>query len=78
MLQAFFDANERWLTGVLAAGRRNGEVKLAGGAPEAARLLVAGLEGALLVARSYDDASRFSLRASSGKQDGTGPGTALR
>ncbi len=58
-LQAFFDANERWLTGVLDAGRRNGELKLAGGAREEARLLVAGLEGALLVARSYDDTSRF-------------------
>ena len=58
-LQAFFDANERWLSGVLETGRRKGELKLAGAAREEARLLVAGLEGALLVARSYDDPRRF-------------------
>jgi len=58
-LQVFFDANERWLAGVLETGRRKGELKLAGAAREEARLLVAGLEGALLVARSYDDPRRF-------------------
>jgi TetR/AcrR family transcriptional repressor of nem operon len=58
-LQAFFDANERWLAGVLEAGRRKGELKLATAAREEARLLVAGLEGALLVARSYGDPRRF-------------------
>jgi TetR/AcrR family transcriptional repressor of nem operon len=58
-LQAFFDANERWLAGVLEAGRRKGELKLAAAAREEARLLVAGLEGALLVARSYDEPRRF-------------------
>jgi len=58
-LQVFFDANERWLAGVLETGRRKGELKLAGAAREEARLLVAGLEGALLVARSYDDPGRF-------------------
>ena len=62
-LQAFFDANERWLVGVLEAGRRSGELKLPGGAREEARLLVAGLEGALLVARSYDDEARFRQAA---------------
>ena len=62
-LQAFFDANERWLTAVLEAGRRNGELKLPAGAREEARLLVAGLEGALLVARSYEDADRFQKAA---------------
>src|SRR5262249_48403526 len=62
-LQAFFDANERWLAGVLEAGRRRGDLKLQGTAREEARLLVAGLEGALLVARSYDDAGRFQQAA---------------
>ena len=62
-LQAFFDANERWLTGVLEAGRRSGELKLPAGAREEARLLVAGLEGALLVARSFDDTARFKQAA---------------
>jgi TetR/AcrR family transcriptional repressor of nem operon len=58
-LQAFFDANERWLAGVLEVGRRGGELSFRAGAREEARLLVAGLEGALLVARSFDDADRF-------------------
>ena len=58
-LQVFFDANERWLAGVLEAGRRKGELRLAAPAREEARLLVAGLEGALLVARSYEDPRRF-------------------
>jgi TetR/AcrR family transcriptional regulator, transcriptional repressor for nem operon len=62
-LQAFFDANERWLAGVLEAGRRSGELKLSAGPKEEARLLVAGLEGALLVARSFDDADRFQHAA---------------
>lgn len=58
-LKSFFDANERWLAGVLEAGRRKGELKLTGAAREEARLVVAALEGALLVARSYDDPGRF-------------------
>ena len=58
-LQFFFDANERWLAGVLEVGCRKRELKLAGPAREEARLVVAGLEGALLVARSYDNPRRF-------------------
>lgn len=62
-LKVFFDANERWLAGVLETGCRKEELKLAGAAREEARLLVAGLEGALLVARSYDDPRRFQEAA---------------
>lgn len=79
-LQAFFDANERWLAGVLEAGRRSGELKLPAGVREEARLLVAGLEGALLVARSFDDAARFQQAAARLLEGvlGGGPGGATR
>jgi TetR/AcrR family transcriptional repressor of nem operon len=62
-LRAFFDANEQWLAGVLEAGQRNGVLRFQGSPTEEARLLVAALEGALLVARSYGDATRFESAA---------------
>jgi TetR/AcrR family transcriptional repressor of nem operon len=62
-LRAFFDENEGWLAGVLEAGQRAGALRLRGSARDLARLLVAALEGALLVARSYDDVGRFEAAA---------------
>ena len=62
-LRVFFDSNERWLLGVLEAGQRAGALRLRGSARDEARLLVAALEGALLVARSYDDTARFESAA---------------
>jgi TetR/AcrR family transcriptional repressor of nem operon len=62
-LNAFFDANETWLTEVLEKGRSSGVLQFRGAAVEEARLLVASLEGALLVARSYDDPGRFESTA---------------
>jgi TetR/AcrR family transcriptional regulator, transcriptional repressor for nem operon len=60
---AFFDANEEWLTRVLQEGQESGTIKLNGPAPEAAQLIVSGLEGAMLIARPYDDVERFHLAA---------------
>jgi len=60
---AFFDANESWLESVLEQGRRGGGLRFEGPAAEEARLLVASLEGAMLVARSYDDVARFEALA---------------
>jgi TetR/AcrR family transcriptional repressor of nem operon len=62
-LRAFFDANEQWLTRVMVQGERSGVLRLQAPPTEEARLLVAALEGALLVARSYDDAARFESAA---------------
>jgi TetR/AcrR family transcriptional repressor of nem operon len=62
-LNAFFDANERWLAGVLEEGRRSGTLHLEGPVVEEAQLLVAALEGAMLVARSYGDSKRFAAVA---------------
>src|SRR5262245_52716803 len=55
----FFDANEAWLAAVLEEGRRAKTLHFAGPALEAARVLVAALEGAMMLARSYGDVSRF-------------------
>jgi TetR/AcrR family transcriptional repressor of nem operon len=62
-LRVFFDGNERWLARVLRAGKRIGVLQLRVSARDEARLLVAALEGALLVARSYEDAARFEAAA---------------
>jgi TetR/AcrR family transcriptional repressor of nem operon len=60
---AFIDANEAWVDKVLSDGRRDGTIALAGPASDAARLIVSGLEGAMLVARPYGDVARFDTAA---------------
>jgi TetR/AcrR family transcriptional regulator, transcriptional repressor for nem operon len=60
---AFIDANEAWVEKVLSDGRRDGTIALAGRASDAARLIVSGLEGAMLVARPYGDVARFDTAA---------------
>ena len=55
----FFEVNERWLATVLEQGRVAGELRFAGPPLEVARLLVSSLEGAMLVARSFNEVSRF-------------------
>lgn len=55
----FFEANEQWLASVLEQGRANGDLRFSGAPLDVARLLVGSLEGAMLVARSFGDVSRF-------------------
>jgi TetR/AcrR family transcriptional repressor of nem operon len=62
-LKHFFDENERWLVAVLEDGQANGKLRFAGSACETARLLVGSLEGAMMLARSYDDVARFKSAA---------------
>ena len=59
----FFDRNETWLEGVLEQGRRDGGLQFAGSARDTARMIVGGLEGAMLVARPYGDIARFQAAA---------------
>jgi TetR/AcrR family transcriptional regulator, transcriptional repressor for nem operon len=59
----FFDDNERWLARVLERGRVEGTVRFDGPPEATARLLIGGLEGALLVARPYGDPERFRSAA---------------
>lgn len=62
-VKRFFDANEQWVARVVDEGRRARGPRAAGASRELARTLVAGLEGAMLVARSYGDVSRFEAAA---------------
>jgi TetR/AcrR family transcriptional regulator, transcriptional repressor for nem operon len=59
----FFDQNENWLQSVLEQGRADGSLRFAGSAQDTARMIVAGLEGAMLVARPYGDIARFQAAA---------------
>jgi TetR/AcrR family transcriptional regulator, transcriptional repressor for nem operon len=59
----FFDSNEVWLEGVLEQGRQDATLQFAGPARDAARMVVSGLEGAMLVARPYGDIARFQSAA---------------
>ncbi|MGD0378947.1 MAG: TetR/AcrR family transcriptional regulator [Acidimicrobiales bacterium] len=59
----FFDENERWLVGVLEKGRKEGTLTFAGPPNETARMIVSGLEGAMLVARPFGDITRFQSAA---------------
>lgn len=58
-VKAFFDDNETWLEKTLEQGRKQRQLKFEGKAKQAARRLLSTLEGAMLVARSYQDPVRF-------------------
>jgi TetR/AcrR family transcriptional repressor of nem operon len=60
---AFFDHNEAWLLRVLSQGVKDGSLDLAGPRRDAARMIMSGLEGAMLVARPYADVGRFEATA---------------
>ena len=61
----FFDHNEGWLEAVLEQGREEGSLAFTGPARDTARMIVSGLEGAMLVTRPYGDAARFQVAAAS-------------
>jgi TetR/AcrR family transcriptional repressor of nem operon len=58
-IKRFFEENEAWLVRVMTAGRKAGALRLSGTPEVEARLLTMGLEGAMLVARSYGEPRRF-------------------
>ncbi len=60
---SFFDDNERWLADVLEHGRNDETLKFDGSARDTAQTIIGGLEGAMLVARPYDDVKRFERTA---------------
>jgi len=59
----FFDENEQWLSRVLDQGRKDGALTFTGPARDTARMIVSGLEGAMLVARPFGDITRFQNAA---------------
>lgn len=60
---AFFARNETWLADALAGGRADGSLRFDGPAEDAARALIGGLEGAMLLARTGGGAGRFEVDA---------------
>jgi TetR/AcrR family transcriptional repressor of nem operon len=62
---SFFDQNETWLERVLNQGQTDGSLHFAGPARDTARMLIGGLEGAMLIARPYGDIARFQAAAAS-------------
>jgi TetR/AcrR family transcriptional repressor of nem operon len=58
-IQRFFDDNEAWLVRVIERGRKAKTLRPAASSKIEARLLTMGLEGAMLVARSYGEVRRF-------------------
>ncbi len=58
-LIGFFDENETWLARVLERGRKEGTLTFTGSPRATARMIVSGLEGAMLVARPFGDITRF-------------------
>lgn len=61
----FFDINRRWLADTLTEGQQSGELKVTQTPEEAAALLLAGLEGAMLLARASGDTAQFEPLARS-------------
>jgi len=62
-IRGFFEANEAWLARLLESGRQAGDLTFDGDATEAANALTCTLEGAMLLARSYGDVTRFETAA---------------
>ena len=62
-LKHFFDENERWLVAVLEKGQATNKLRFTGPAREVAQLLMGALEGAMMLARSYNDVGRFESAA---------------
>ena len=60
---AFLDENEAWLERVLEQGRADRSLRFSGSATDTARSIVSGLEGTMLVARSYGEVERFETGA---------------
>ncbi len=59
----FFNDNEAWLVSVLSQGQADHLLELSGPPGETARMIISGLEGAMLVARPYGDLARFQAAA---------------
>ncbi len=63
VLLRFFDDNHDWLERLLQEGRADGSLGFRGRSSDAAQMILGSLEGAMLVARTYGDTSRFEMAA---------------
>ncbi len=62
-VRAYFDEHEAWLADVLTEGLTVGLLRFDGSPADAAQRVLAGIEGALLVAQAHDDEARFDVIA---------------
>jgi TetR/AcrR family transcriptional repressor of nem operon len=60
----FFEDNESWLTSVIAQGQTDGGLSISGTPSDASQMILSGLEGAMLIARTYGGITRFQSSAS--------------
>jgi TetR/AcrR family transcriptional repressor of nem operon len=60
---AFFERNETWLSAVLDQGSSDGSLRSTQNTADAASTLIGAIEGAMLVARAFDDVDRFRRTA---------------
>jgi len=60
---AFFERNEHWLATVLGQGAADGSLQATANPADSASTLIGAIEGAMLVARAFDDAERFQRTA---------------
>jgi TetR/AcrR family transcriptional repressor of nem operon len=61
----FFNDNETWLARVLEQGGEEGTLRVTSSSKETARIVIATLEGAMLVALPFGDVARFQAAATS-------------
>jgi TetR/AcrR family transcriptional repressor of nem operon len=59
----FFDENQTWLEHVLTQGQQEQTLSFAGPTGDVAQTILDTLEGAMLIARPYDDLARFDATA---------------
>ena len=64
-IRDYFEQNETWLSRVLDQGKTEGSIEFAGGSADTARMIISGLEGAMLLSRPYGDVERFTAVAAS-------------
>lgn len=58
-VQGFYNDQYEWFTAVLESGRVDGTLQVNGSSEVAAQVILAGLEGAMLAARAFNDSQRF-------------------
>jgi TetR/AcrR family transcriptional regulator, transcriptional repressor for nem operon len=59
----FFQHNEEWLTSVVTQGQADGSLSTSVTPGDASQMILSGLEGAMLVARTYGGLARFQASA---------------
>jgi TetR/AcrR family transcriptional repressor of nem operon len=69
----FLDDSASWLTNVIGRGVSDGQLRSLGSPQAASQAILAGLEGAMLVARPYGDIKRFTAAANQLLDSITGP-----